>query len=264
MDGMRAIVVPSRARIRRELASLVLQPLLVAVGAMIGLHLAEVGRLVDTAGSPISFSLGADRSLAELLGYVITAMIIAGLVDLARRHDGDRMLFALAGLFGFVLADDLLILHEQAGRAIAAATGREMVGDLPAEELGQFVYFLLVGIGVLVVGAVLWRCASPYARFVTAWVAGLLVVLAGLAVGLDLVHELVRAQTTALEEPLTVTEDGGELVVLALIASFVFARMQEDPPIDADDGLVVVVDDLVIDLRADASADTDSHSAGIA
>lgn len=252
---MRA-AMPSGSRIRRGLASPILQPLLVAVLAMVGLHLAESGGLVDPTGGPVSFSLEVDRSLGELLGYLISAMIIAGLLDLARRHDGDRMLYALAGLFGIMLADDLLTVHEQAGRAFASIAGLETVGSLRAEEVGQFVYFAIVGLVVVAAGAYAVPRASAFARFVAAWVGALVIVFAGLAVGLDLVHELIRARTLVFEQPLTVLEDGGELVVLALIASFVFARVSEADPLPEDDGLVIVVDELVIDLRADERAPT--------
>ena len=210
-----------RARVR----SPILLPLLTGVGGLVLLH--SIERLVVGHAAP-HFNLETDRSFGELYGYVLAAMIVAGLATLARRSPTMRPLWAVAGLFGFVLADDLLRIHEQVGEAIGSRTGGWW--RLPPAELGQLVYFLTVG-GVVAVGAVVvWRVASRPSRVVVAWLGLGVAALGGLAAGLDIVHEIV-SDRDGNEIVWVAIEDGGEMVVLALVASYLFARLQE-PEID--------------------------------
>lgn len=250
---------PSWRRVRTEVWSPLAQPLLAAVAAALLLHLVEAFGLIEPDASPLPFNLEVDRSLGEVLGYVILASIIAGLSNVARSEGGDRLLLAGAGLFTFALADDLLMIHERLGLVFADLVGRETIGDFYVRELGQLLYFAVVGVVVVFGWIRLRETATDRSRHVARWVVGLLVVFAGFAVVLDVLHEVVRSRTTALEPLLVAIEDGGELATLSLIASMLFARVEDDERADEsitlDDDPLQVVDDLVIDLRGDARPD---------
>ena len=226
---------------------------------MVVLHLLEARGLVDTSASSISFNLEVDRSLGELLGYLITGTVIAGLVTLARREDGDRLLFFAAGVFGLALADDLFAIHEAAGRFIATRRAGVTIDALDPAEIGQLLYFGVVAIAVLAGWRRLQAGASERSRAVARGLGGFLIVFGGFAAGIDFLHELVRTRTTALELLFVPLEDGGELVVLALIASFVFARIIETDGLRVDGDPLVLADELPIDLRESAIANEPRH-----
>ncbi|MEM9464924.1 MAG: hypothetical protein AAGA90_06110 [Actinomycetota bacterium] len=229
--------------LRREVDSPLLQPLLAAVGAMILLHLLEARDLVDTSDSSMAFSLAVDRGLGEVLGYLITGAIIAGFVSLGRRYHHDRVLYGAAGLFTFALADDLLMIHERLAATMAETAGRD-VGAVV--EIG---FFLIVGGLVLGAGRHLLAGASPSSRFIARWTTGFLVVFAVLSVGGSALVELTASGPGGVTPVLVAVSDGGELVVLALLASFVLGRLWEEQSLRPEDDPASILDRAIIDLK---------------
>ena len=228
---------------RREVSSPLLQPLLAAVSAMIVLHLLEARDLVDTSDSSVAFSLAVDRGLGELLGYLITGAVIAGFVSLGRRYGHDRLLYAAAGLFAFALADDLLMIHERVASRVADAAGSDVA---PLVEIG---FFCIVAGLVLAVGRHLLDDASPTTRFIARWTAGFLAAFAALSVGGLALLELTASSPGGVTPVLVAVSDGGELIVLALLASFVFGRLWEEESIALEPEATDVLDRAIIDLK---------------
>lgn len=248
MEGNRrrtnAALQPTRWWVfRREVASPLLQPLLAAVSVMIVLHLLEARDLIDTSDSSVAFSLAVDRGLGEVLGYLITAAIIAGFVSLGRRYGHDRLLYAAAGLFMFALADDLLMIHERTAAAVADAIGYDISAFV---EIG---FFLVVAGLVIGFGLPLVTAAAPASRFVARWTAGFLAMFGVLSVGGLALVELAASSPGGVTPVLVAVSDGGELVVLALLASFVFGRIWEDESITVEDDPAEVLDRAIIDLH---------------
>lgn len=213
------------AAFRTRVRSPILLPLLTGVGGLVLLH--SIERVVVGHAAP-HFSLETDRSFGEVYGYVLAAMIVAGLAILARRSPGMRSLWAVAGFFAFVLADDLLRIHERAGESIGERTGGWW--RLPAAEVGQLLYFVVVGAVVAFGGGLVWRAANRPSRVVLAWLGLGVAALGAVAAGLDIVHEMV-SDRDGNEIVWVALEDGGEMAVLAGLASYLFARVHE-PELD--------------------------------
>ena len=233
---------------RREVDSPLLQPLLAAVSVMILLHLLEARDLVDTSDSSMAFSLAVDRGLGEVLGYLITGAIIAGFISLGRRYGHDRLLYAGAGLFTFALADDLLMIHERLAATMADAAGHDIA---PLIEIG---FFCIVAGIVLAAGHHLRSTASPAVHFIARWTTGFLIAFAVLSVGGLALVELTSAGPGGVAPVLVAISDGGELVVLALIASFIFGRLWEEESLTLDDDPAFVLDRAIIDLKRTTSS----------
>ena len=241
---MNAALQPTRWwTFRREVDSPLLQPLLAAVGAMIALHLLEARDLIDTSDSTVAFSLAVDRGLGEVLGYLITGAIIAGFVSLGRRYGHDRLLYAGAGLFTFALADDLLMIHERIAASVADAIGADISAIV---EIG---FFTVVAGLVLALGLPLVAAAAPASRFVARWTAGFLAAFGVVSVGGLALVELAASGPGGVTPVLVAISDGGELVILALLASFVFGRIWEEASLALDDDPAHVLRRAMVDLK---------------
>ena len=236
---------------RREVASPLLQPLLAAVGAMIALHVLEARGLVDTSDSSLAFSLAVDRGLGEVLGYLILGAIIAGFVSLGRRYGHDRVLYGGAGLFTYALADDLLMIHERFADTVAASVGRDIA---PLVEIG---YFAVIGGLVLLVGRHVVASAPPATRFIARWAIGFLTAFAVVAVAGQVLVELADRGPGGVTPILVAVSDGGELIVLALLASFVFGRLWEEESLAVHDDPALALDRAIIDLKRHRGSATD-------
>ena len=84
----------------------------------------------------------------QLLGAAVILLV------LARHRERSAVLVALAALLAFVVADDLLRLHETHGRWCARRFGFPEVLGAPPETLGEIMLFLGAGLPLGV--SVLW------------------------------------------------------------------------------------------------------------
>ena len=219
------------AAVVSRVRSPILLPLLTGVGLLVSLHAIE--RMVS-GPTAVRFNLEADRSFGELYGYLLAAMIIAGLAQLAGRS-GQGVLWLACGFFGFVLADDVLRFHEQVGDGLPRWIGIDGFAGLEAREIGELSYFAAVGIAAIVLGMRTYRSAAPAARVTLHWLIGGVLLLGFFAAGVDAAHEILSSRE-GTEIGWVALEDGWEMVALALMASYVFARVEER-------------DELTIDLR---------------
>lgn len=246
--------------IRAEIETPVLQPLLAASTAMIVLHLLEARSLVDTSQSSIAFALDVDRGLSELLGYLIIGMIVAGFVSLAHRLDHDRLLYAAAGFFAFALADDLLMIHERVGARAADRLGPDALGGIDVALMGEAAFLALIGAIGLIVGLTGDRTVAPLTGLIIRWVGGLLLGFGLVSVGIPVLAEMTAISGRGISPVLVVVSDGGELMILSVIASLVFARLREVDAmasIAADD---FVFERAIIDLERRPARESDESA----
>ena len=75
------------------------------------------------------WQVGADRSYAEMFGYVKLASVVVLLFATYGRSK-NRVYLIWAAVFAYVLLDDALLIHERLGHAIA--------GPSAADELGTW------------------------------------------------------------------------------------------------------------------------------
>jgi len=201
--------------------------LLVATDALfIALHILNVvfslGPLWSTR-----LQIDSERGMAETFQYVKTFWIAALLLSFAvrRRHS---VFAAWAALFGYVLADDSLMLHERIGRRLAAVLEPSSAVGIPAQAAGEVVVLAIAGCALLGAITIGHRRADSSARQ-QSWALGqMLVALIIFGVGVDVVHAMVPGGSW-FEKTLSVIEDGGEMVVISFIAAYAFSGFPGRP-----------------------------------
>ncbi|WP_407319347.1 hypothetical protein UQW22_02920 [Isoptericola halotolerans] len=178
-----------------------------------GLVLAHVGFRTWRVPADPGYGLGRDRGYGDVYFTVLVVWVVLMCLLLAVRHRS-VLLAAWATAFGVLAVDDWFGLHERFGVVIGARLGT-------TSGLGELVWLggLALVIGVLLVVGHL-RAGGP----VRATSTLLMVLCAGLfvcGVVVDAVHAAVSGEhwnTVAL-----VVEDGGEIAVLCVVVSFLFA-----------------------------------------
>jgi hypothetical protein len=200
------------------------------LGALLLIDLAFVALHVATDGGrgPIT-SLDTDRGLGGLWGFG-QAMLAAVLVYEIFRSTRLTVYAAWAATFVIVGLDDLLEIHENGGLKVSEAFELPEVAGLRGQDLGELIP-LLIAIAVTV------RNADSRGRRDTVTFFVLMAALVFFAAGLDALHMAGTDDITTMWDvtPAGVIEDGGELVMLSLLASSAFAarRVRQSPVADA-------------------------------
>ncbi len=179
------------------------------VGLSFGL---KVGWLENPA-----FSLAHDQGYSEVFQYV-KEFAIGFCFALLLWKTRQPVYLVLSALFCFFLLDDSLTLHELAGEYLAAAWGLGALPPLRARDVGEVLFAGGVGAVALGLGVATYRRSDEAARRVARYTAGAVVVLAGLGVGVDLLHQALQT-VWGLSFFLLVVEDGGELAVMSVITA---------------------------------------------
>lgn len=144
---------------------------------LLGAHvLHHLGAAVDPGGrwrllrSSALWDGSHDGSLVELAGCLQLGAAAVVLLLLARRSPAHRVLAAWGVLFLVLAADDLLGLHERAGRLIGVSLlglddgpGRALTGSV-AQEVGGLVFWTALGAALGAALVLLHRTSAPAAR----------------------------------------------------------------------------------------------------
>ena len=189
-----------------------LATLVVADLICIGVHVAS--RLQEEP-EPLLL-LSSPRGLPELFQYLKEALI-AGLLLSVGWRKRVPVLMLWAGLFTYLLFDDLLELHERFGYLIAVVFDYPSVLNLRPRDLGE------VTVSLIVAGAFLAMIFSFARRCPPAWrdssldLACLLALLGFFGVFVDTLH---MAMESLHLRGLTLLEDGGEMITMSAIAAY--------------------------------------------
>jgi len=187
--------------------------LLAADAVMIVLHVIQwISPIADRG-----FSLGDDRGIAEALQYA-KLFALVGILASVYRSRREPIFASLLFLFGYLLADDALILHEKAGALLAARLGLAPAFGLRSIDFGEMLYAVSVGILLLGQFAVAYRATAPSARKDGRVFFVLILLLGCCGVGFDALHSL--ALDTPLGPLLEMFEDGGEMIVVSLMVAY--------------------------------------------
>src|SRR5688572_20266475 len=119
----------------RQAVSSIFLLLLIAADAAFGI-LHVVNRLSPLPGSSYLYHLGADGGYAEMFQYLKTYWIVIMLGALCSRTR-EPVYAAWMLLYGYLLCDDALRIHERAGGAIAAALSYQPALGLRAQDFGE-------------------------------------------------------------------------------------------------------------------------------
>ncbi|MBL8211477.1 MAG: hypothetical protein JNK87_12225 [Bryobacterales bacterium] len=166
------------------------------------------------------FSVETDGGFAEIFQYgkeLFVMLAFAGLA-LARREPH----FAVwSALFAFVLADDWLMLHEEAG-AVLASRYELFVPGLRGRDVGELLFAALMGAALLPLLALTYWRADLAVRRDGRIAAVLVALLAGCGIGLDLLHQALYR--TPFFVPAGMAEDGGEMLAMTLLVVWAGSR----------------------------------------
>lgn len=163
------------------------------------------------------FKFGKERAVPEVIGYVFTAWAAGLALYLAFVHR-QAVLAAWSAVFAVLLADDYLMLHERMGKVVFVTFGIPHPYSQPFGELGW-----LGGVGLVLVTAVALghRFATPGWRAASRVLVVLLGLLVLCGVVIDAVHAFVP-NVKPWNVIFIVLEDGGELLLLAVVVTFLY------------------------------------------
>lgn len=128
---------------------------------------------------------------------------------------------AWASLFGYLLCDDSLQIHEKVGSKIAESLNFEPILGLRLQEYGEVLVSAIAGIVLLTFIAFhYWRGSSSFRR-ASQNLLFLTVLIAFFGIVVDLFHTAVNLGTE-VSILLGVIEDGGEMIATSLLAGYAF------------------------------------------
>jgi hypothetical protein len=171
-----------------------------------------------------AFSLVQERGYSEIFQYIKEYWIALLLGALAVRQRSVLYL-GWSLLFFYVLLDDSLTIHETLGEIATERLALQPVFNLRAVDFGEFIVSACIGLFFLFFLAIAYRFASRIPREASRYLIIMLFVLAAFGIAVDMLHSLLRF--SLLWEPLLGTlEDAGEMIVMSVIAGFVFKRTE--------------------------------------
>lgn len=215
---MHALAAPEKQPALLATTRTLLIMLVAADLAFIVLHViyVETGLL---RGRP--FSLEADNGVPEAYQYVKQFWVALCMLGLFRRTR-EVSYIGVAVVFTFLLMDDAFQFHEHFGKWLAAQYSLPVAFGLRPDDIGELLFAAFVGaVTALLIGLGYWR-GSPDARIVTRDVSVLILLLAGLGVGVDVIHVVSYYKAPLLAQFLLILEDGGEMLVVSATAAYTF------------------------------------------
>ena len=192
--------------------------LLLVDGIFLVLHTLRSG-LGNTAYSGFlldpRFSIEQDGGYSEFYEHLKVAGTVAALGAL---YSYRRALAFLSwGLvFTFVLLDNALELHERLGALLVSGVRAATLVGLRPQDVGEVAVWAVSGAALLSLVALSYRERAN--RAFTRHLLALFALLVAFGLGVDVLHSLGNARAPFL---LGFIEDGGELVTLSLILSYV-------------------------------------------
>jgi hypothetical protein len=166
------------------------------------------------------FSVEQDHAPPEIFQYVKefwAALLLGGVAwRLRSAHFG-----AWAVAFLYMLADDSLTLHEQAGEWLAQQIHLWPIGHLRPQDIGELIYLSAMGGLILVMLGVTYLRSSTAVRSYGWRLLAMLLVFGVFSVALDVMHQMLEG--TRVFGLSGLLEDGGEMVVMSALLAYSFA-----------------------------------------
>lgn len=188
---------------------------MIAIGSdVVALAAKELGYLSRPDAADF-FRLGAEYGLSGLYGYA-KLFVISGLLFTIFRQTGLRSYLFLALTYFYTALDDTFIVHERVGRLLLQLTEATGQGGQLFIGLSETAYFLIVGpviVGLIALAIV----RAPDAHRAVVSLLGLLLLAIGFcAVFLNLVEAMLKDMSRYAMYPVSLMDDGGELVFASL------------------------------------------------
>jgi len=183
---------------------------------------------VDTDLLPSNrFSLSRDRGYAEFFQYT-KELGIAVLCFLWGVKQRRKLYFVFSFLFLYFLFDDSFKFHERFGEFLAGQLNLQPVLGLRAIDMGELLVSAIFGLLFVISIAVFYRMSDQIMRKNALYLIGMVVLLFGFGVLLDMVEILSSTPGTA--RVLTALEEAGEMLVMSAITWVVFHLDTEAHP----------------------------------
>lgn len=165
------------------------------------------------------FSLEQERGYGELFQYIkeYWIAILLGTLAIQKRS---ILYLGWSLLFVYLLLDDALAIHETLGGLIRDKLGLSAAFNLRARDFGELLVSASFGLFFLIFIGTAYRFSDSTSRKLSKYLIKMLLALAFCGIIVDMAH--VTAKSVLLERLLAVVEDGGEMVVMSIIAWFVF------------------------------------------
>ena len=173
--------------------------------------------------SDYAFSLEADRGYSEFFQYIKEYWIAILLVFLAIRARSFLYL-SWSFLFFYLFLDDSLEIHENVGAYLSNQLNFIPLFNLRLEDFGEI---LVSASACLIFGtfiAISYRFGDRIFRQISKTLIKLLLALAFCGILIDIVHVIFN--NSFIETLLVIVEDGGELIIMSLIACFTLSLFE--------------------------------------
>lgn len=165
------------------------------------------------------YSISLDRGYAEFFLYMKEFWILILFLFLGIKKRS-LIFIVFAFLFLYILVDDSFEFHERLGNSLAYHNNFPELFGLRPKDLGELLVFATFGGFFLVLIGITYFRSDVYSRTVTKYLLFMLVLLGLCGVVFDMIG--IIADHPVFNPILTILEDGGEMVVISLIAWFVF------------------------------------------
>lgn len=169
--------------------------------------------------SNVSFSLGTDGGYGELFQYLKEYWIALLLCFVAvRKRSILYLIWSL--LFFYLLLDDSIQIHEKLGRRISSRLDFSAGLNLRAQDFGEVAVSVVVSLLFFILIAIAYRFSDRQSKEISKYLIIMLFTLAFFGIAVDLLHVVVKGSLFGTF--FVILEDGGEQIVMSIIACFVF------------------------------------------
>lgn len=164
-----------------------------------------------------------DRGYAEFFQYMkeYWCVLLLGFIALKKRSP---LYLSWMLLFLYLLVDDYAEIHEDLGLYLSNLLGFVPLIGLRARDFGEIVVSASVGLFFLSCIGIAYRLGDRVFRKASRVLIKLLLALAACGILVDLLHVMVPGR---LIHAVGLLEDGGEMIVMSAIATFIFVLSEE-------------------------------------
>lgn len=173
--------------------------------------------------SNINFWIEQGRGYAEVYQFIKEYWIVLMLLFIAIKRS-HVIYFAWSLLFGYLLIDDSVELHETLGRFLVNYFGFHPAFGLPAQVFGELTVCIFFGTLLFLFIGVAYFLSDSKAKEISKHLFILIVFLLFFGVVVDTIHSFISQKESIWGEVTIwgVIEDGGEMLIMSIIVWYVF------------------------------------------
>jgi hypothetical protein len=165
------------------------------------------------------FSLEADNGLPEAFQYV-KQFWVALCMGLMFRRVREVVYIGWTIVFTFLLLDDAFQFHEHMGKWLGEQYALPVAFGLRPDDIGELLFAGFIGgVTTVLIGFGYWRGGAD-ARIVSRDMVIMVIALAALGVGVDVLHVISYFKAPLLAQFLLILEDGGEMLVVSAMVAY--------------------------------------------